>query len=63
MLGFETLTFCADRSPADRSLNMLTVEELGWLNAYHAHVLAKSARSWRARSSPGSRRACAADRI
>ena len=40
MLGFETLTF----APIDRRLidsEMLTSEELAWLNCYHAHVLAK----------------------
>jgi Xaa-Pro aminopeptidase len=40
MLGFETLTF----APIDRRLidaQMLEVEELIWLNCYHAHVLAK----------------------
>src|SRR4051812_18991396 len=40
MLGFETLTF----APIDRRLivaEMLTPEELVWLNCYHAHVLAK----------------------
>ena len=40
MLGFETLTF----APIDRRLidaGMLSGEELGWLNCYHAHVLAK----------------------
>jgi len=40
MLGFETLTF----APIDRRLvdaNMLDADELGWLNCYHAHVLAK----------------------
>ncbi|HVM23261.1 MAG TPA: aminopeptidase P family protein [Sphingomicrobium sp.] len=40
MLGFETLTF----APIDRRLiepQMLTMEELAWLNCYHAHVLAK----------------------
>jgi Xaa-Pro aminopeptidase len=38
VLGFETLTF----APIDRSLivaDMLTPEERGWLNAYHARVL------------------------
>ncbi|WP_308515618.1 aminopeptidase P family protein [Sphingomonas flavescens] len=40
MLGFETLTF----APIDRRLvdvDMLTPEELVWLNCYHAHVMAK----------------------
>ncbi|MFL6720389.1 MAG: aminopeptidase P family protein [Sphingomonas sp.] len=40
MLGFETLTF----APIDRRLidaEMLTPEELVWLNCYHAHVLAR----------------------
>ena len=40
MLGFETLTF----APIDRRLvdtDMLELEELAWLNCYHAHVLAK----------------------
>ncbi|MGZ2411996.1 Xaa-Pro aminopeptidase [Sphingomonas sp. F9_3S_D5_B_2] len=40
MLGFETLTF----APIDRRLikaEMLSADELGWLNCYHAHVLAK----------------------
>jgi len=40
MLGFETLTF----APIDRRLvdaGMLDADELGWLNCYHAHVLAK----------------------
>jgi Xaa-Pro aminopeptidase len=40
MLGFETLTF----APIDWRLispEMLTPEELIWLNCYHAHVLAK----------------------
>src|SRR4051794_33243740 len=40
MLGFETLTF----APIDRRLvdaEMLTPEELIWLNCYHAHVMAK----------------------
>ena len=40
MLGFETLTF----APIDRRLvdvGMLDADELGWLNCYHAHVLAR----------------------
>ena len=40
MLGFETLTF----APIDRRLidaEMLTPEELIWLNCYHAHVMAR----------------------
>ncbi|RIA44614.1 Xaa-Pro aminopeptidase [Hephaestia caeni] len=40
MLGFETLTFV----PIERSLilpDLLTPEELAWLNAYHAKVLEK----------------------
>src|SRR3954449_6041106 len=40
MLGFETLTF----APIDRRLidpGMLDMEELTWLNCYHAHVLAR----------------------
>jgi Xaa-Pro aminopeptidase len=40
MLGFETLTF----APIDRRLvdvEMLSSEELAWLNCYHAHVLAR----------------------
>jgi Xaa-Pro aminopeptidase len=40
MLGFETLTF----APIDRRLidaEMLTPEELVWLNCYHTHVLAR----------------------
>ncbi|HYI43107.1 MAG TPA: aminopeptidase P family protein [Sphingomicrobium sp.] len=40
MLGFETLTF----APIDRRLidaDMLSSEELAWLNCYHTHVLAK----------------------
>ena len=40
MLGFETLTF----APIDRRLidaGMLDADEIGWLNCYHAHVLAK----------------------
>jgi Xaa-Pro aminopeptidase len=40
MLGFETLTF----APIDQRLidaDMLTSEEIAWLNCYHAHVLAK----------------------
>lgn len=40
MLGFETLTF----APIDRRLidaDMLDSDELGWLNCYHAHVLAR----------------------
>ena len=40
MLGFETLTF----APIDRRLidaEMLTPEELVWLNCYHAHVRAR----------------------
>ncbi|HVI98322.1 MAG TPA: aminopeptidase P family protein [Sphingomonas sp.] len=40
MLGFETLTFV----PIERSLilpELLTPEELAWLNAYHAKVLEK----------------------
>jgi len=40
MLGFETLTF----APIDRRLidaEMLSPEELVWLNCYHAHVLAR----------------------
>jgi Xaa-Pro aminopeptidase len=39
MLGFETLTFC----PIEPTLiepDLLTVSELGWLNAYHRDVLA-----------------------
>ncbi|MCJ8052360.1 aminopeptidase P family protein [Shinella curvata] len=42
MLGFETLTFC----PIDRRLivaNLLTDEELAWLNAYHAETNEKIA--------------------
>ena len=42
MLGFETLTF----APIERRLilkEMLTESELGWLNAYHAHVVEKIA--------------------
>jgi len=42
MLGFETLTF----APIDRRLidvDMLEVEELIWLNCYHAHVMARIA--------------------
>ena len=42
MLGFETLTF----APIDRRLivaEMLSPEEIAWLNCYHAHVLAKIA--------------------
>ena len=38
MLGFETLTF----APIERTLikpSLLTVQELAWLNAYHAEVL------------------------
>jgi Xaa-Pro aminopeptidase len=40
MLGFETLTF----APIERRLiakEMLSPEELAWLNDYHAQVLAK----------------------
>jgi len=40
MLGFETLTF----APIDRRLvkkEMLSPEELGWLNAYHRQVVEK----------------------
>jgi Xaa-Pro aminopeptidase len=40
MLGFETLTF----APIDRRLidvEMLELEELVWLNCYHAHVMAR----------------------
>jgi len=40
MLGFETLTF----APIERRLieaGMLSDDERGWLNCYHAHVLAK----------------------
>ncbi|MCP8893798.1 aminopeptidase P family protein [Shinella daejeonensis] len=40
MLGFETLTFC----PIDRRLiltDLLTQEELDWLNAYHAETREK----------------------
>jgi Xaa-Pro aminopeptidase len=40
MLGFETLTWC----PIDRRLidaDLLTGEERGWLDAYHADVLAR----------------------
>ncbi len=40
MFGFETLTF----APIDRRLidaEMLNLEELVWLNCYHAHVLAR----------------------
>ena len=40
MLGFETLTF----APIDRRLidaEMLDLEELVWLNCYHAHVVAR----------------------
>ena len=40
MLGFETLTF----APIDRRLidgRCCRIEELGWLNDYHAEVLAK----------------------
>ena len=38
MMGFETLTLC----PIDRRLieaNLLTADELAWLNSYHARVL------------------------
>jgi Xaa-Pro aminopeptidase len=40
MHGFETLTL----APFDRRLvkpELLTADELGWLNAYHARVLAE----------------------
>ena len=40
MLAFETLTWC----PIDRRLvvaSLMTAEELGWLNAYHANVREK----------------------
>ena len=40
MLGFETLTF----APIERRLivkEMLSPDELAWLNGYHAEVLAK----------------------
>jgi Xaa-Pro aminopeptidase len=40
MLGFETLTF----APIDRRLikaEMLSADELAWLNCYHAHVMAR----------------------
>src|SRR5690606_18780819 len=40
MLGFETLTFV----PIERALilpELLSTEELAWLNAYHAKVLEK----------------------
>ena len=40
MLGFETLTWC----PIDRRLillDLMTREELDWLNAYHATTRAK----------------------
>jgi Xaa-Pro aminopeptidase len=40
MLGFETLTFV----PIERSLilpELLSADELAWLNAYHARVLEK----------------------
>ncbi|HWK33483.1 MAG TPA: M24 family metallopeptidase C-terminal domain-containing protein, partial [Hyphomicrobium sp.] len=42
MMGFETLTL----APIDRRLivkEMLTAEELAWLDAYHAHVAAELA--------------------
>ncbi len=36
-LGFETLTLCPiDMAPAD--LSLLTRDEIGWLNSYHARV-------------------------
>lgn len=36
-LGFETLTLCPiDMAPAD--LSLLTPDEIGWLNSYHARV-------------------------
>jgi Xaa-Pro aminopeptidase len=40
MLGFETLTF----APIERRLivkEMLSPQEIAWLDAYHAEVLAK----------------------
>ncbi len=40
MMGFETLTFCPiDRRLIDKAL--LTAEEIGWLDAYHARVREK----------------------
>jgi Xaa-Pro aminopeptidase len=39
MLSFETLTLC----PIDRRLiepSLMTAEEIGWLDAYHAGLLA-----------------------
>ncbi len=40
MMGFETLTWC----PLDRRLivkDLLTAEELAWVDAYHAKVFKK----------------------
>lgn len=55
MLGFETLTL----APIARELivkQMLTKEELAWINAYHARVWEKISRSSTAKRTLGSRR-------
>ena len=59
MLGFETLTF----APIERRLivkDMLSAEELAWLNAYHAEVLAKIGPSLSAADLEWLHAACAA---
>ena len=58
MLGFETLTF----APIDRRLiaaGLLSAEELGWLNTYHAEVLAKIGPSLEGEERAWLERACA----
>ena len=59
MLGFETLTF----APIDRRLivaDMLTPDELVWLNCYHAHVLARIGPSLQGEDLAWLQAACAA---
>ena len=55
MMGFETLTL----APIDRRLvvpELLSAEELAWLDAYHARVAERSARSSDPPTAPGWRR-------
>jgi Xaa-Pro aminopeptidase len=57
-LGFETLTF----APIDRRLiktEMLSTQELDWLNAYHAEVLAKIGPTLKGEELAWLERACA----
>ena len=47
---------CADRPPPDRAA-LLTADEIAWLDAYHARVLAETLARWSMpRRGPGSRK-------